>query len=55
MAILKDGDILHAEAFNNKQDKITPDSSLTLKNLTTSNELETNKLIVNKIIPSTAQ
>jgi len=55
MAILKDGDILHAEAFNNKQDKITPDSSLTLKNLTASNELETNKLMVTKIIPLTAQ
>lgn len=64
MAILNDGDILHAEAFNNKadkadldnkQDKITTNSSLTLKNLTANNELETNKLIVNKIIPSTAQ
>lgn len=64
MAILNDGDILHAEAFNNKadkadldnkQDKITVDSSLTLKNLTVSNGLETNKLIVTKIIPSTEQ
>lgn len=64
MAILNDGDILHAEAFNNKadkadlnnkQDKITIDSTLTLRDLTASNELETNKLIVNKIIPSTAQ
>lgn len=59
-----DGQILYASDFNakadkvdlnGKQDKITANSSLTLKNLTTSNELETNKLIVNKIIPSTAQ
>lgn len=64
MAILNDGDILHAEAFNNKadkadlnnkQDKITIDSTLTLRDLRAGNELETNKLIVNKIIPSTAQ
>lgn len=59
-----DGQVLYASDFNakadkvdlnGKQDKITANSSLTLKNLTTSNELETNKLIVNKIIPSTAQ
>ena len=59
-----DGQVLYASEFNakadkadldSKQDKITTNSSLTLKNLTANNELETNKLIVNKIIPSTAQ
>lgn len=59
-----DGQVLYASDFNakadkadldSKQDKITTNSSLTLKNLTANNELETNKLIVNKIIPSTAQ
>lgn len=55
MAILNDGDILHAEAFNNKQDKLTVDSSITLKNLTASNEIKANNLIVTKIVPSTTQ
>ena len=53
-----DGQVLYASEFNakadkadldSKQDKITTNSSLTLKNLTANNELEANKLI--KIAP----
>lgn len=59
-----DGQVLYASEFNakankadldDKQDKITANSSLTLENLTANNELEANKLRINKIIPSTAQ